>query len=379
MKAKWVFFAVLVAFFVLIVHSASEAVNTRDIDSVRNKPVLDSIDLQIIDDFLNEAVQELVNTRDFSSIAKTRSTILARNTSKKSSAQAQYTEQFSVSAHKYISSSFKQAEQLTPEIRRFKMILNLLILIDGLEDIRLADLSIGLLKDENTVLRYWAVHSVTSPGFTKKLNTSIAANSQLARRIVEQLKGLVERSGPEILSPVAEFAGEVAIPQGEDLLGQIADMRMKKYVGWTVDNELLDGAILRLLYQKISSGAVNKTAVARRFGQLYSYVIQRYVKGRVYLNPARKHQLASVLVETEKSCIAKLLAIPQTVIKRAVERDDHTRLLLEHSRLLGDQTRPGQLPEKLNFDYGKNPNGSFRTSPFLLPEPPKKSMPDPNN
>lgn len=372
MKAKWVLFAVLAAFFVLIVHSGSEAVNTRDIDIVRNKPVLDSTDLQIIDDFLNEAVQELVNTRDFSSIAKTRSTILARNTSKKSSAQAQYAEQFSVSAHKYISSSFKQAEQLTPEDRRFKMILNLLILIDGLEDVRLADLAIVFLKDENTVIRYWAVHSVTSPGFTKQLNTSIAANSQLARRIVEQLKGLVERSRPEILALVAEFAGEVGIPQGEDLLGQIADMRIKKYADWTVDYELLDGAILRLLYQKISSGAVNKTAVARRFGQLYSYAIQRYVKGRVSLNAAQKHQLASVLVETEKSCIAKLLAMPQTVIKSAVERDDHTRLLLEHSRLLGDETRPGQLPQKLNFDYGRNPNGSFRTSPFPLPEPPTK-------
>jgi hypothetical protein len=332
--------------------------------------MLDSTDSQIIDVFLDEAVQELVNTRDFSSIAKARSTILARNTSKTSSAQAQYAEQFSVSAHKYISSSFKQAEQLTPEDRRFKMILNLLILIDGLEDIRMADLSIGLLKDENTAIRYWAVHSLTSPGFTKNLNS--AANPQLARRIVEQLKGLVERSGPEILVLVAEFAGEVVIPQGEDLLGQIADMRIKKYADWTVDYELMDAAILRLLYQKISSRAVNKTAVARRFGQLYSHVIQRYVKGRVSLNDKQKHQLASVLVETEKSCVSRLLATPQSIIKRAIERDDHTRLLLEHSSLLGDDTRPGRLPQKLNFDYGKNPSGTFRTSPFPLPDPPQK-------
>jgi hypothetical protein len=307
MKAKWVIFAVSAAFFVLIVHSDSEAVNIRDIDIVRNKPVLDSTDSQIIDVFLDEAVRELVNTRDFSSIAKTRSTILARKTSKKSSAKAQYAEQFSESAHKYISSSFKQAEQFTPEDRRFKMILNLLILIDGLEDIRLADLAIGLLKDENTVIRYWAVHSVTSPGFTKQLNTSIAANSQLARRIVEQLQSLLGRSGPETIALVAEFAAEVSIPQGEVLLGQIADMRIKKYADWTVDNERMDGAILRLLYQKISSGAVNKTAVARRFGQLYSYVIQRYVKGRDSLNAKQKHQLASVLVEIEKSGDATII------------------------------------------------------------------------
>jgi len=372
MKKKWVISAVLAAFFVLVAHPDSKAVNTRDIDTVRNKPVLESADFQIIDDFLNDAVRELVNTRDFSSISKIRSTILARNTSKKSSAQAQYTEQFSQSAHKYLSEGFKLAEELTPEDRRFKAILNLLILTDRLEDIRLADLAIAFLNDENTVIRYWAVHSVTSPGFTKKLNASIATSSQLARRIVEQLQRLVERSGPEILSYVAEFAAEVVIPQGEDLLGQIADTRMKKYVAWTVDYELLDAAILRLLHQRISSGAVNKAAVARRFGQLYSYVIQRYVQGRDSLNATQKNQLASVLVETEKSCISKFLGTPQTVILRSVERADYTRLMLEHNNLLGDVTKAGLLPTKLNFDYGRNPNGTVRTAPLTLPEPPQK-------
>jgi hypothetical protein len=371
MKSKCAIFAVLTALFCLLVLSDSKAVNTKDIDIVRNKSVLESADLQIIDDFINDAVRELVNTRDFSSISKVRSTILARNESKKNSAQAQYTEQFSESAHKYISEGFKQAEELTPEDRRFKTILNLLILTDRLEDIRLADLALAFLNDDNTVIRYWAVHSVTSPGFTKKLNASIATNSQLARRITEQLQRSVDRSGPEILSSVAEFAAEVVIPQGEDLLGQIADTRMKKYVGWTVDYELLDAAILRLLQQRLSSGAVNKAALARRFGQLYSYVIQRYVQGRDSLNPAQKHQLASVLVETEKSCISKFFGTPQTVIKRSVERDDYTRLMLEHNNLLGDVTKAGLLPTKLNFDYGRNPNGTGRTAPLTLPEPPQ--------
>ena len=371
MKAKWVIFAVLAAFFVLVMHSGYGAVNTREIDIVRNKPVLDSRDLQIIDNFVDEAVRELVKTKDFTSIAQTRSIILARRSSKRS-AQAQYAEQFSESAHKYISSGFKQAEQLTPEDRKFKAILNLLILVDGLEDVRLADLAIGLLKDRMSVIRYWAVHSITNPGFTKQLNSAIAANLQLARRIVEQLKGLVGNSGPEILALAAEFAAEVNVPQGEDLLGQIADLRIKRYADWTVDYELLDGTVLKLLYKKISSGAVNKPAIARRFGQLYSYAIQRYVKGRNFLNAAQKHQLASVLIETEKSCVGKLLGMPQSVIKRSVERGDYTRLLLEHSGLLGDETRAGRLALKLNFDYGRNPNGTARTAPLTLPEPPQK-------
>jgi hypothetical protein len=376
MKAKWVILAVSAAFFVLGTHSASEAANTRDIDTVRNKPVLDNADRQIIDDFLDEAVRELVNTRDFASIAQARYIILSRRISRKSSAQAQYAEQFSVSANKYISSALKQAEKLTPKDRRFKMVLNLLILIDGLQDVRLANLAMGLLKDESKVIRYWAVHSVTSPGFTKQLNATIAVNSQLARSIVEQLQSLLGRSGPETLALMAEFAAEVSIPQGEDLLGRIADMRIKKYTAWTVDYEPLDGIILRMLYKKIFSGAVNKPAAARRFAQLYSHVIQRYVKGRDILNAAQKHQLASVLVETEKSCVSKLLAMPLTVTKRSVERNDYTRLLLEHSRILGDETKAGLLPVKLNFDYGTNPNGSPRTAPLPLSEPPQKPTPD---
>jgi len=375
MKSKWVIFAALGMFLVLVVYPGSGAVNTREIDTVRNKGVLDSSDMQIIDDFVGEAVRELVMTRDFTSIAQTRSVILARISSKKSSAQAQYTEQFSESAHKYISSGFEQARQLEPEDRKFKTTLNLLILVDGLEDVRLADLALGLIRDKNTVIRYWAVHSVTTPGFTKNLNSTIATNSQLARRIVEQLQGLVESGegrSPDMLAFAAEFAAEVDIPQGEDLLVQIADKRIKKYADWTVNYELFDNAVLRLLHKKISSGALNRAAAARRFGQLYSYVIQRYVKGRDFLSPTRKHQLASVLIETEKSCISKLLSVPQTVIKRSVERDDYTRLLLEHSKLLGDTTRAGLLPLKLNFDYGRNPDGTGRTAPIPLQEPPKK-------
>lgn len=376
MKAKWVILAVSAAFSVLVMHSTSQAVNTRDIDNVRNKPVLDNIDRQIIDDFLDEAVRELVSTRDFASIAKARSVILSRRLSRKDSAQAQYAEQFSVSANKYISSALKQAEKLIPKDRRFKMVLNLLILTDGLQNVRLANLAMGLLKDESKVIRYWAVHSVTSPGFTKQLNATIAVNSQLARSIVEQLQSLLGRSGPETIALMAEFAAEVSIPQGEDLLGRIADMRIKKYVDWKVDYEPLDGIILRTLYKKIFSGAVNKPAVARRFAQLYSYAIQRYVKGRDILNAAQKHRLASVLVETEKSCVSKLLVIPLTVTKRSVERNDYTRLVLEHSRILGDDTTPGLLPVKLNFDYGTNPNGSPRTAPLPLSDPPQKPTPD---
>jgi len=378
MRGKRTFFGVLAAFLVLAMHSGSEAVNTKGIDRVRNKGVLDSRDFQIIDDFVNEAVRELVGTKDFSSIATIRSVILARRSSK-TSVQAQYVEEFSKSALKYISSGFQEVEKLTPEGRKLKVKVNLLILMDGLSDVRLADLAIGMLKDKNAVIRYLAVRSLTNAGIVKQLNSGGADNSKLARRIAERFGGLVDKSGPEVIRLMAEFAAAVKVAQGEDLLGQIADMRMKRYADWTVKYELLDAAILRLLYKKISSPPflLSQESMGGRFGQLYSYVLQRYIKGRDSLNTTQKHQLASVLVETEQSCISKLLGMRQTVIKRAVEGGDYTALLQEHSRLLGDKTQAGRLGLKLKFDYGKTSDGVKRIAPLALPERPrpKASLP----
>jgi hypothetical protein len=235
----------------------------------------------------------------------------------------------------------------------------------------LADLAIKWLNDEDNAIRYWVVHSVTSSGITAKLNSGGAANLELAGKITEQLKKVVESSSPEILALMAEFAAKVDIPQGEELLLQIADMRIRRYADWTVEYELLDSAILKWLDSKIPLESASKPDVGRRFGQLYSYAIQRYVKGQDVLSDTRKNQLASVLVETETSCIGRRLKVTQSVVKNAVEQGDYTALLQEHDRLLGDETKAGQLPLKLNFDYGKKPDGSRRIAPLALPEPPK--------
>jgi len=366
MKGKCVVFAASVAFLSLIITSGSEAVNTRDIDRVRDKDVLESGDFQIIDNFVAKAVQELVRTKDFTSIAKTRAVILGRK-----STQGQYAEQFSESAHKHISEAFKTSRESASESYKLRVMVNLLILVDNLEDLRLTDLATGLLNDDNAVIRYWAVHCVTNPGIVKQLNSGEVANLKLARSIAEQLKGLVGDGGPEIMALIAEFAAELAIPEGEELLLRIADIRISKYANWTVEYALLDGVVLKLLCEKMSSAGLSKAAVARRFGQLYSYAIQRYVKGQD-LDATSRHQLASVLVEAEKSCIGKLMGMSQSTIRKAIERNDVMVLLQEHNRLLGDETRAGQLGLKLNFDYGENPDGSKRIAPPVLPEPPKK-------
>jgi hypothetical protein len=367
MKVKGVVFAALAAFFTSAM-GLSWAIDTRAIDVVRNKTVLESSDLLIIDNFFAEAVREIVKTKDFTSVAKLRTDIVSRQ-----GTQPQYTQQFADSAQKYVSSSLQAALQL-PEERRTKVIVNLLILIDGLEDLRLVDMAIAKLKDQNTIIRYWAVHCITNEGIVKQLNTGGSVNVKIARLFVERLKEIVDSSSPEITGLIANFAGNITIPQGEELLVRIADMRIKKYAGWTVEYELLDGVIIKLLDSKMASGlgsgSSGKSAAAVRFGQLYSFAIQRYVKGRNLLSNTQKQQLASVLVETEDKCVGRILGRPQSIIKKAVERDDFAAILIEHDRLLGDATKAGELSSKLNFDYGTASDGGKRTAPLPLPAPP---------
>jgi len=380
MKIKWAFFSVILTLLcVLAINSNVAAVDTKDIDNVIKKGAIDDNDRKIIDDFLAQAVQELVKTRDFTSIAKLRSVILSRK-----SPQSQYAEQFSESAYKHIQTGFEQAQTLRPEERKNNVITNLLILIDGMEDLRLADLAMGMLKDQNMVIRYWAVHSLTNPAIVQQLNSDAASNPKLATTITEQLKEIVPTSKPEIVVHIARYAANINVPQGEQLLLQVADDRIKRYSDWTVTCEFYDTILLILLESKISSSSQsmgspapatspNKPAIARRFAQLYSYVIQRYIKGSNILNETQKQNLASVIIDIEEQCITRLLGLSrsQGTLRRAIERNTLEALSDEHNKLLGDDTSTGQLPSKLGFDYGTTPN-SPRSAPIPLPDKPQK-------
>ncbi len=378
MKVKRAFFIVLMVFLVTMANSSLMAAGTIDIDRVRDKIVLNDQDRKVIDDFLADSVGAILRTRDFTSIAKLRTVILSRQKSNQDT-QNQYTNQFSQSAHKYISEGFQQALILRPQKRQTRVIINLLILIDGLQDLRLVDLAMEKLKDENMAVRYWAVQSVTNTGILNQLNSDTTSNRKLAQKITEQLQEIVDSSNPEILALIARFAVGLNIPQVEELLLQIADLRIKRYADWTVKHERLDSIILKLLDSKITTSSVSATGrkttgmnnpdFARRFAQLYSFAIQRYIKGK-NLNDTQKQHLTTVLVETEEKCISKLLGQPQSTIKKAIEGQDMTALEAEHNRLLGYQNNSGLLLTKLGFDYGTNGDGSKRIAPLPLPDQP---------
>ena len=89
---KICFFAFFGAFF-CVTTAFWGALDTRTIDEVRNKDVLDSSDFQIIDKFVAEAVHDMVDTKDFSDVASIAKIIIEKSSSNKPGAQAQYQKQ----------------------------------------------------------------------------------------------------------------------------------------------------------------------------------------------------------------------------------------------------------------------------------------------
>ena len=250
MKSKLAVFAVITAILCIFLGSASRAVDTQEIGRVRDKGVLGNQDFQIIDNFVAEAMQEMVETRDFTSVSKLRTTILTYSSSSSESAAAQYSDQFTKSANKYIPSAFEQASGLNKPDYQFKAKLNLLMLVDGLEDIQLLDSAMSRLNDANAVLRYWAVRCVTNADITAKLNSSEVGKGK-AREIVKALSKGLEGFSPEALGLIADFAANIEVRGGAELLIKTADVRISQYADWSVENELLDMKILKLLAGKL--------------------------------------------------------------------------------------------------------------------------------
>lgn len=370
MKIRKRVFTVFTVVFVLSCKAAfgAGAIDTREIARVREKGVLNSKDFRVIDEFVSESVGALAKTRDFTSISRIRAIILANDKSNEESAAEQYSEYFSSAVHKSISKAFGEAEEITPPERRVRVITNLLILMERLADLRLAELAISKVNDENKAIRYWAIRSLAQSGFAEQLNSG-EDGAKLAGQIIKALRGAIETGEPEILFLVTEFAGELNIPEGEEMLLKIADMRIKGYADWTVTEPLTDIVVLKSLFSKISFADTADAAVARRFGQLYSYVMERYIAELKDGNSPTgevAQQLASVLVEVEDKWLIKLLGVRQTVIKRAVEKSDYKVLEEEYRKLFGDESETGELALKLNFDYGRNADSSIRQSPFPL-------------
>jgi hypothetical protein len=341
-------------------------VDTRAIDAVRSKTVLDAGDLQVIDEFVASAVKDIMRTRDFSQVSKARAVLIG-----KKGPQPQYAQQFSDSCKKQIAAGLEQAAANLPNDRRFKVMVNLLILADGLQDPALVDLGLGYLGHPDAALRYWAVRLVTNGAAVDKMKQG---NWPVGGQIMSGLAQCVRSSAKQgatseaILGPIAEFAAKVGTAEGQALLAEIADLRIAQQSQGQVQDGQVDTTILKLLCAQVNTGtdAAKKSSAASRFAQLYSYVIQRLAKSGSRLTEAQRELWASVVVEVEDKCVGPALEGYQMPLRKAIEKGDMSALQAEHDRLLGSSTQQGQLVAKWQFDYGRGADGKPQTWPQEL-------------
>lgn len=349
------------------------AVDTTEIDNVRRKTILNEQDQSVIETFLNQATDELLNTENLSDIASARIVIASRSKSQQESAQIQYGPHFFSVAQKQLKAALQETKQMPQSIRTTIITVNIMILINDLANVELSKLALPEAQNDNITIRYWAVHAVTNAKVVEQFNSTGASQSLLASEYVNVLKDAVKsEASPDIIALIVEFAADLENSNTTGLLGQIADARIAKYADWTVDNELLDTIVLKALCDKIQEDSSVTAAMGTRFAQLYSYVIQRYLLAGDSLSDDQKQALVSVIVSSER-LLGKLITSPVGSLKRDIEKDRLTALSEEHDSLFGSETVQGKLPFALGIDYGKNPDGSIRTAPLTLKKPPVKS------
>ena len=335
------------------------AVDTKAIDGVLGKSVLTSRDLRVIDEFVAQAVKNVLRTRDETKVAEDRAILLSRV-----SPQGQYAQQFSESALKHITASLELAAAL-PEDRASIATMNLLILVHDLKDVTLVDLALDRLSDPRAPVAFWAASIATSETLVTAINRD--ASSDLAQRVETRLSGLVrEGCSPHVLSLMTKFASALQGLSGQDMLLAIADLRIVQYEKGSVENEQLDTTLLKSLCARINQNTSGRERLAMRFGQLYSYVIQRYAKGADSLQQLQMRRTLGVIAEVEAKCIGTILGAPSTALMRALERQDVTLLLAAHDALLGSRERVGSLVTKLQFSYGRAADGSDQKWPKPL-------------
>ena len=347
------------------------------IDRVRskatNRGVLDDGDMRVIDDFIAASLEDIVHAEDYTELAEMRRLISDR---KGRQGQSQYTAGFILSARKYIALSLEQVDSFKDSRLKIELYRNLVILVVELESADLVHLVFPLLDHTNNTIRYWAVKALSSDVVLAKLNAAVP-DKEFSDQIIAAIQSHIATSNPETLGLIVDFASKLQHPRASQILRDIADVRIKAYEDWSVSQELMDAALLKAIAKLIVNPAFSSDRLlfGRKFGQLYSYVIQRYMEGAEGLGSGSKLQLVSVIADVENSTLLGLTGKRQSTIRKAVESGGFSSLQREHDSLLGSRTAAGLLPKTLRFDYGRE-NGKTVTAPKKLPARPKPKPED---
>jgi hypothetical protein len=360
---------VLAVFFITL--PVFSAIDTREIESLRQRLVsasstVSAADEAVIAKFWRTGLDRMFLASDPAEVVEVRKQLTGQKGGENLSF---YATAYIAEAFKDLQVAFETVERIENPAKKALVDRNLMILAAEIASPKLAPLALQRFGDEDEVIRYWAVKAVTQPAVIEELTRGVTPDPEMTEAI---LKGLLEQSASESVAEIQKkmivFAGAVDHPLSQQMLTGFADKRIEAYKNWTVTNESLDIPLLNALgCTAVSQSGDTKSLFGQKFAELYSLVIQRYMKGQTVLPAKTVEQLIAVIAEVDQSCVSKSLEI-QTGIVRAIQRK--TGLEREYDTLFGNRMMAGELALKLRFDYGKDASGKALTAPPELSAPP---------
>jgi len=364
-------------FLVFLISFSAWSVDTTQIEEVRSRLAQsntqpDAAALQVIDNFWRKSIDMMMLTEDTTEMVTLRQDLEKVKGEKSLSF---YASAYLKTGHTHLKVAIDTVDKWEQNAKKANIERNLMILITRLGSVELADLVMVKLSDNDPMVRYWAVRSLTGTEIVSQLKSDVTGDEKLTAQIISALEGYLKVSSDTLPLPfAADFAAAMDTAASRKLLYVMADRRIDAYMKWTVTDETADAGILKNMGKLIPavSGAAEKQELLSRFGQLYSCVVQRYMLG-ANLPQSAKDQLVTVIAEVEDNVITK--HIPGWMSKFRIDLSKNISMDKDYEFLFGTGERAGELAGRLSFNYGKNSSGKVLVSPIALPPAPAPKAP----
>lgn len=275
-----------------------------------------------------------------------------------------YSSAYIAAARQHLTTALDNTTRIGDPQRQQLIRQNLMVLTAQLKSPELADIALAHLDDKNPVVRYWAVKAVTNSGVIGQLSSEVTADEDAKTKILEALANrLAFEQQTEIQSMIINFAAAMNHPTARQILLTLADQRIEAYTNWSIGDGKTDARLLSALGNTVllNPDAEVKRTFARKFAELYALVFQAYMNGKDVLSEAELDEVINVILEVDRSVLARLLNVPQTGVLRALQRG--VGLDREYETIFGDRLRAGDLGTLYKFDYGKDNAGNPITEP----------------
>ena len=336
-------------------------------ETVSQKTPFSPAQVQIIEKFWRNAIDSLLIAED----SEQQSQIIDQLVAEKGNENLSfYVSSYIETGKKHLQMAFDTVKQRDLPARKLSMERKLMVLIARLKNVSLAPFALDHFKDPDPAVRYWAVKTFDDFEMVRQL-ADVTSDADLKNKIIQAMSERVENETSFVILRVAvDFAVTLNDAASRDLLNKLAEKRIKAYMDWSVTGEWFDTYLLNGIGQLIVSQQPSdeRVKLSRTFAQLYSCVIQRYIKGESLTDSAR-NSLITVIAEVEIVTVAKLIPGWQMSLKKAVEQN--TGLEREAENLLGAPSKPGDLSLRLNFNYGKDPDGKAIMAPTPIQPAPE--------